>query len=79
MQTLEVAANFDSDGHLTLLKPLKNRSGQRVRVLILISEEDEISDEKWLKAVATNPVFDFLNEEAEDIYSLEDGQPFPVR
>lgn len=40
-----------------------------------VFESDEISTEKWLKAVSTNPVFEFLNDEAEDVYRLTDGQP----
>ena len=35
-----------------------------------IEEEDEIDDNLWLKATALNPVFDFLDDEAEDIYSV---------
>jgi hypothetical protein len=33
-------------------------------------------DTEWLKAAACNPVFDFLKDPEEDIYSLEDGRPF---
>ena len=37
---------------------------------------DEWSEEEWLKAVAKNPVFDYLKDSAEDIYTLNDGKPF---
>jgi hypothetical protein len=30
----------------------------------------------WLRAAATNPAFSSLEALEEDIYSLEDGQPF---
>ena len=29
-----------------------------------------------MKAASGNEVFDFLNDEDEDIYTLEDGKPF---
>ena len=39
------------------------------KIIILINEqENEIDDNLWLKATALNPVFDFLNDEVEDIY-----------
>ncbi|MCI0562470.1 MAG: helix-turn-helix domain-containing protein [Nitrososphaera sp.] len=31
---------------------------------------------EWLQAAARNPAFDSLNDPAEDIYSLADGEPF---
>jgi hypothetical protein len=33
----------------------------------------DISEKEWLQSVATNPVFDFLADADEDIYSLADG------
>lgn len=43
-----------------------------------ITEVDtsEISDEAWLRAIATNEAFEFLADPAEDIYTLADGEPF---
>ena len=37
----------------------------------------DISEKEWLQSVATNPVFDFLADADEDIYSLSDGQLLP--
>lgn len=34
----------------------------------------DLSDADWSKSLTTNPTFDFLLEEAEDIYSLSDGK-----
>ncbi|XWK86981.1 MAG: tetratricopeptide repeat protein [Phormidium sp.] len=36
----------------------------------------EIDEQEWLQAAANNPVFDFLNDPEEDIYTLADGKPF---
>ena len=37
----------------------------------------DISEKEWLQSVAMNPVFDFLADADEDIYSLSDGQLLP--
>ena len=39
-------------------------------------ETDEINEQEWLHAAATNAIFDFLKDPEEDIYTLEDGKPF---
>jgi hypothetical protein len=46
-----------------------------VRVILLMSEEEDLSEKTWLDAVSTNPSFAFLDDPEEDIYTLEDGQP----
>ncbi|MEM1326273.1 MAG: hypothetical protein AAGI23_09985 [Bacteroidota bacterium] len=38
-------------------------------------DDSEITDEEWLAALMTNSAFDFLHDEEEDIYTLEDGKP----
>jgi hypothetical protein len=58
------------------LTPLRLRN-QKVRVIILLSESDEIDDKTWLYAIQ-NPAFDFLNEPEEDIYSNQDGNPIAL-
>lgn len=39
-------------------------------------QDEEINEQEWLHAAATNPVFDFLKDPEEDIYTLTDGKPF---
>ena len=39
-------------------------------------EGEEWDEAEWLRAASQNPVFEFLKDPAEDIYSLEDGVPF---
>jgi hypothetical protein len=41
-----------------------------------MTEEQEITEDEWLRAAAANAAFDFLHNPAEDIYSLDDGKPF---
>ena len=50
--------------------------GRQVRVVVLLPPaEEDFSEKDWLAAVH-NPAFAFLADEAEDIYSGEDGEPF---
>ncbi|HCA59415.1 MAG TPA: hypothetical protein DEP46_15710 [Blastocatellia bacterium] len=49
----------------------------RVRVIVFLDQNgDEDVDEKdWLRSAAENEAFEFLSDEDEDIYTLEDGKP----
>jgi hypothetical protein len=40
--------------------------------------DDEFSEQEWAKNAATSPAFDFLKDEAEDIYTRADGTPFCI-
>lgn len=77
MQAVEIAAQIDDAGFLHLQKPLRLRN-QKVRVIILLPESEELDDELWLQATGS-PAFDFLHDPEEDVYTSEDGQPFASR
>ncbi|MBV5304327.1 MAG: hypothetical protein JZU70_09045 [Chlorobium sp.] len=70
------------DPDYTVLKGLPFRVGQSVEVVLLEEQEDstkkdlvaDFSEIEWLRSVATNPVFDFLADAEEDIYSQADGK-----
>jgi len=50
---------------------------KKVKVIILMLEEDEeIEEKQWLKAMTNNPAFEYLHDEQENIYKITDGQPF---
>jgi len=70
MIAFETKGLIDKDGYLTVEQPIALRN-RKVRVLVLLPEDQENTE--WLQAVASNPAFDFLADEAEDIYSLNDG------
>ena len=68
MQAIETFATIDNQGFIHTKQPLAFRN-KTAKIIILINEqENEIDDNLWLKATALNPVFDFLNDEVEDIY-----------
>ena len=75
LQAVELIGTIDEKGQLHLDEPISAVGQGRVRV-ILLPEEAEIGENEWLKAAAGNPAFNFLKDPAEDIYTLDDGQPF---
>ncbi len=75
LQAVELIGTIDEKGQLHLDEPISAVGQGRVRV-ILLPEEAEIGENEWIKAAASNPAFNFLKDPAEDIYTLDDGQPF---
>lgn len=75
-RAIETTATVDDDGHLRLDEPLPHGRPQRVRIIVLWPEDSNEDEAEWLRAAARNPAFDFLGDQAEDIYSVTDGRPF---
>lgn len=78
MKAIEINSKTDRKGHLKIDYQL-DKSNSDVRVLILLEDDDknELDEEKlWMKSISKNPAFEFLHDESEDIYSLNDGEPF---
>ena len=76
MQAIEATGKVNSQGHLQLDQPLSNATDRRVRVIVLLSEADsDIDEQTWREAAAKNLSFAFLQNEKEDIYTLNDGKP----
>lgn len=79
IKTIEMTGCIgENPQQLQLDHPLPIYGPKRVRVIVLIEDDNEWDEAEWLKAAARNPAFDFLNDPAEDIYSLSDGKPFPA-
>lgn len=72
MVAIETSGTVNQEGQLVLNHPLDLRN-QKVKVLILVPDVSD--DEAWLTAIRTNPSFAFLEDEAENIYTLYDGTP----
>ncbi|MBI5217164.1 MAG: hypothetical protein HY960_15515 [Ignavibacteriae bacterium] len=76
-KAIETTAQFTTKRNLILDKPLLNvKDGSKVRVIILLPDEDDIDELLWLKAASSNEAFAFLKEPDEDIYTVKDGKPF---
>jgi hypothetical protein len=76
VKALELTGTVDEKRQLHLDEPLPGMGPSRVRILILVTEEQEITEDEWLRAAAANAAFDFLQNPAEDMYTLDDGKPF---
>jgi hypothetical protein len=76
MKAIETTGTVDQERRLLLDEPLPIIGPSRVRVIILVLEETDITEQEWLYAASKNPAFDFLKNPEEDIYSLADGKPF---
>jgi hypothetical protein len=75
MRAIELTGSIDKQGQLHLDKPLANMGQGRVRVLLLFNEGD-LNEQDWLKTTSSNPAFEFLQDPAEDVYTIADGKPF---
>lgn len=77
MKAIEINSKTDKTGHLKINYKL-DKSESNVRILILLDEDSSEQEEEklWMNSISKNPVFDFLNDSKEDIYSLKDGEPF---
>jgi hypothetical protein len=75
LRAIETTGTVDERRQLHLDEPLPVGSSGKVRVIVLISEEDA-EDSEWLRAAATNPAFEFLGDAEEDVYTLDDERPF---
>ena len=75
MKAIDVVGTIEEGRRIRLDEPLPPGVTGRVR-LIILTGEDEPSEEEWLHAATAGRVFDFLNAPEEDRYTLRDGKPF---
>jgi FixJ family two-component response regulator len=52
----------------------RNFSKKQAKVVVLI--KGEVTDKEWLALAMKGGAFDFLNDPAENIYTMEDGIPY---
>jgi hypothetical protein len=72
MTAVEMTGTIDEHNQPHLDDKLPITGPKRVRVIVLTTVEEEISEDEWLKAAARNPAFQFLHDAAEEIYTLEE-------
>jgi len=76
MNAIERTGIVDAEHQLRRDEPLPIPGQSRVRVIVLVPEAEDNSEEAWSKAASANPAFDFLKDAAEDVYTAADGKPF---
>lgn len=75
LSAIELSGTVNENHQIQLDEPLPIEASKRVRVIVLYATDDDMSEKEWMQAAAANSTFAFLNDPAEDIYSLEDGKP----
>jgi hypothetical protein len=79
LTAIETTGMVDEQHRLRLDENLPLAGPMRVRVIVLYplpEEPEELGEDEWLRAMARNPAFEDLAAPEEDIYTLEDGEPF---
>lgn len=74
LTAIETMATVAANRHLLLDEDLPGNVSSKVRVIVLLGDND-LDDADWLRSAAANEVFDFLSEKEEDIYTTADGKP----
>lgn len=76
MSAIEMTGRVINNHQLLLdgLLPIPQQT--KVKVIVLYPTIAEINETDWMQGVATNPAFAFLHDEAENIYTVTDGEPF---
>jgi hypothetical protein len=75
MKPIEVLGTIEEGGRVRLDEPVPAAVGDRVRLIVLVGE-NEPNELEWLRAAAQGGAFDFLRASEEDLYTLRDGKPF---
>lgn len=77
MPTVALHAHYDGE-RIVLDEPfdLPTDAPLIVTVLPATSAAESDTEELWLRATASSNAFAFLADPAEDIYTVEDGEPF---
>lgn len=75
MKAMEVFGTIGEDRRVRLDEPLPIAIGARVRLIILVAEDESVEQE-WLRAARQGAAFEFLNAPEENRYTLRDGRPF---
>lgn len=76
VKAFETTGTVYEEHRLLLDEPLPIPGPSRVRVIILLHDEEEPGEREWLRAAAASPALDFLQDPEEDIYRATDGKPF---
>ncbi len=75
MRAIEIKSKTDLAGNLRIDYPVQ-KSNRNVRVIILLEEDEPVEDDEtlWMKSFSKNPAFGYLNDDSEDIYTVNDGE-----
>ena len=61
--------------NMAFIKSLKSLFTNQDIEIVVKSVSSPLNDAVWAEAITKNPSFGFLNDDAEDIYTITDGKP----
>ncbi len=76
LTAIETTGTNNANHEIVLEKDLPDNAPSRVRVIVLYDEDADINEVEWQRAASKNEAFDFLNDEAEDVYTPKDAKRF---
>jgi hypothetical protein len=82
MRAIETTARVDDARSLHLDTDLPSDAPGSVRVIVLIPDLDvseaagEATEREWHRLLIAGGAFDVLDDPREDIYTIQDGEPF---
>ena len=74
---MNTTATVQTNRQLILDEDLPESFSKRVRVIVMPENDQEFDENAWLRALSQNEVFEFLANEEEDIYTIDDGVRYP--
>ena len=76
LAAIETTATVDENRQIHLDTPLPIAGPLRVKVIVLYPLAEDIDEATGLYAASHNPAFALLHDASEDIYTVQDGNPF---
>jgi hypothetical protein len=76
MKTIETSGTLTKKGIIKLDDDINLKKSRKVKVIILLENDDDIDESEWIKSVSENPAQDILNEEIEHIYAVKDSKAY---
>jgi hypothetical protein len=77
LTAIETTGTIEQSGKIVINETFSVNAPTTVRVIVLFPESEDVHENEWMQAASKNEAFDFLNDPDENIYSLNDGKPFP--
>ena len=74
VKSYEIEGIIDKDHHLVISKELPVMGPKKVKVIVLVEDDNLGEGTDFLRAVQDGGSFDFWNDPEEDLYTLEDGR-----
>ena len=73
-ESYEFSGIIDKNHHLVINKELPVNGPKKVRVIILVEDDNLVENTDFLMAAQAGGAFDFWNDPEEDIYTIKDGK-----